>query len=218
MKTITDITGNVYGRLTVVSFAGYTDTKKPIPQWHCECECGSTATVAGIRLRNGVTKSCGCLRVETAKRRSTKHGMKGTRAYEIWQGMKNRTTNPNNSHYQSYGGRGIKVCDEWLNSFETFLADMGEPPEGMSIDRIDNDGDYSKGNCQWATSHEQSRNRSDNVYLTANGETKIISDWAAGIGCTVNAIKKRLDRGWPVEAAVSIAPYSGNRYMKGVAA
>ena len=215
MKTVTDISGSKYGRLTVLSFAGHSNHKRPIPQWHCECECGQTITVVGSHLKNGNTSSCGCLRKEVAKQRATSHGRKTSRTYQIWQGMKARTTNPNNGHYHAYGGRGIEVCDEWLNSFETFLTDMGEAPEGLSIDRIDNDGHYEPSNCRWATPQQQSRNNSRNVWLEANGVRKCLSDWADDLGCTSYAIQKRLERGWDEADAVTIPPHSGNRYFEG---
>ena len=215
MKTITDITGNVYGRLTVLSFAGHSSHKRPLPQWHCECECGQSITVVGPHVKNGNTLSCGCLRKEVAKQRATSHGRKTSRTYQVWQGMKARTTNPNNGHYHVYGGRGIEVCDEWFNSFETFLKDMGEAPEGLSIDRIDNDGHYEPSNCRWATPQQQSRNHSRNVWLEANGVRKCLSDWADDLGCTSYAIQKRLERGWDEADAVTIPPHSGNRYFEG---
>lgn len=215
MKTITDITGNVYGRLTVVAFAGYSDTKRPKPVWLCSCECGNTTTVTGSHLKNGNTSSCGCLRVAAATKMATKHGLKGSRAYQIWQGIKRRVNNSNDDHYHRYGGRGITMCDSWLESFECFLNDMGEPPEGMSIDRIDNDGNYEPDNCRWATPSEQSRNNSRNVLLTANGTTKCLVDWANDLGCSSYAIQKRIKRGWSVEDAVTIPPHSGNRYFEG---
>lgn len=218
MKTITDITGNKYGRLTVLSFAGYNNHKTPKPQWECQCECGEVVVIAGYHLKNGNTSSCGCLRKETAKERATYHGMKGSRTYQVWQGMKARTTNPNNSHYSAYGGRGIKVCQKWFDSFEAFLSDMGEAPDGMSIDRINNDGNYEPSNCRWATSKQQCRNNSRNVWIEANGVRKCLKDWADELGCTSHAIQKRINRGWSESDAVTIPPHSGNRYFKGVAA
>jgi len=217
MKTITDIKGNKFGRLVVLSFAGYSDHKRPRPQWLCKCDCGETVTVVGAHLKNGNTASCGCLRKEIAKKSATKHGRKASRTYQIWQGMKARTTNPNNSHYHIYGGRGIEVCERWFNSFEAFLADMGEAPDGMSIDRIDNDGHYEPSNCSWASPEQQSRNNSRNVWLEANGVRKCLKDWADDLGCSSYAIQRRLKRGWAEADAVTIPPCSGNRYQKGAA-
>jgi hypothetical protein len=218
MKTITDITGNTYGRLTVLSFDGYSDHKRPKPQWLCSCSCGNTISVVGAHLKNGNSSSCGCLRKEVSSEMATRHGMKFSRAYQIWQGIKRRVNNPNDDHYHRYGGRGITMCDEWLTSFESFISDMGEPPEGMSIDRIDNDGHYEPDNCRWATSAQQSRNNSRNVWLSANGVTKCLTDWAKELGCSPYTIQKRIRRGWLEADAVTISPHSGNRYFKGASA
>ena len=118
--------------------------------------------------------------------------------------MKGRCTNPNYPHYPNYGGRGILVCDRWLESFENFLKDMGEAPVEMSLDRIDNDGDYSPENCRWATRSEQQNNKRNTQMLTAFGKTQSIKDWSAEMGLTVQLIRNRIKlHQWPVEKALT---------------
>jgi len=155
---LVDVSGHQFGRLTAISHVTGTRPAKFL----CRCECGRERIVEGARLRNGITKSCGCIRVEM-NRAGARHGFarheEGARSiYTIWKSMKQRCLNPKHAHWKDYGGRGIKVCDRWLK-FENFLADMGERPAGMSIDRVDNDGHYEPGNCRWATAKEQRANR-----------------------------------------------------------
>lgn len=152
-----DLTGRVFGRLTV--------TGRDAPYWRCICTCGATKSVLGGSLTSGATKSCGCLRKEYSALTKTTHGKaanKHSRVYRIWNGMKNRCHNEKQPHYVRYGGRGIKVCEEWRKSFATFYAYMGDPPtDRHSLDRLDNNGDYQPGNVRWATSKEQRANRRD---------------------------------------------------------
>jgi len=165
-----DETGNTFGRLTVVS-------RIPgIPKhahWLCRCECGNLVIVPGGQLRSGKTRSCGCLNLESLRARKTTHGQSAggsrTRVFRIWLAMRQRCSNPNQPHYARYGGRGIKVCDEWNNSFEAFYRDMGDPPTlHHSIDRIDNEGPYEKANCKWSTPKEQAQNRRPNPLWRVN--------------------------------------------------
>lgn len=148
--------GKRFGRLVVLSPAGM---RKKSMLWLCRCDCGKERVAYATDIRRGRAKSCGCL-----KRTPQKHGhaKKGahTRAYQTWRHMKDRCLNPRNKRFFDYGGRGIKVCDRWLNSFENFLADMGERPEGKTLDRYpDNNGNYEPGNCRWATPLQQQQNR-----------------------------------------------------------
>lgn len=156
-----DETGNKYGRLIVVKKSDRRSGNRCI-YWICECECGNKYEVRSDALRGGITRSCGCLISDSTRQRMTVHGHSArgqiTSTYRSWQGSIGRCTNPNNPAWEYYGGRGIKVCNSWRESFENFLADMGECPEGYSIDRIDNDGNYEPGNCRWASKTQQSRN------------------------------------------------------------
>lgn len=130
--------------------------------------------------------------------------------YHAWQEMKRRCYNPRHRNFDRYGGRGIAVCDEWMNDSAQFLADMGpKPGPKYSLDRIDVDGPYCPSNCRWATSEEQSRNRSDTHHLTFRGETMCLVDWARRVGMSPNTIRYRLDRGWTTEQALTVVPEKG---------
>ena len=157
-----DLTGAVYGAWTVLSYFGCNKNRQP--SWNCRCSCGVERVVVGQTLRNGLTNSCGCelaSRVSTAKIKhgqSRRHGQKETRTYSIWCAMHGRCNGTTDLGRKYYVARGIKVCDRWSN-FENFLADMGEAPDGLSIDRFpDNDGNYEPGNCRWATRKQQMEN------------------------------------------------------------
>lgn len=164
-KNIVDITGQTFGRLTAMQLAD--SSKSGQAMWECLCSCGDITVVNGSALRTGNTQSCGCSRKDrlypSAPRAPLSHGHAArgneSRTYRTWTSMKQRCLNPNHKSYWDYGGRGITVCDRWLNSFENFLEDMGERSEGMTIDRIDNDGNYEKSNCRWATGSQQQYNR-----------------------------------------------------------
>lgn len=132
------------------------------------------------------------------------HGRAGTRTYNIWCGMKRRCEDARDSNYHKYGGRGISVCGDWSASFEAFVSDMGEAPDGMSLDRFpDGNGNYEPGNCRWATALQQARNTRRNRHLTINGETKILSEWAKIAGVSAQVFAKRLERGWSPGEALS---------------
>lgn len=162
MSLIVDITERKFGRLTALHIDGKNHRRKIM--WKCLCDCGNIKTITGEYLRSGRTRSCGCLQKETKlkniNKRNVKHGMYLTPEYKSWIAMKERCLNKNNNHYKDYGGRNIKICKEWKNSFETFYKDIGKKPsKDHSLDRIDVFGNYEPSNCRWATRSQQIRNR-----------------------------------------------------------
>jgi hypothetical protein len=163
MARFVDLTGRRFGRLVVIESMG--KDKWGGFLWLCLCNCGQEKRISSHHLLSDNTKSCGCLNRERVKLANTKHGYarkgKLSKTYKIWQGMNQRCNDKNQERYKDYGGRGIKVCKRWQrkNGFTHFLEDMGERPRGMSIDRINNDGNYNKRNCRWATAKQQANNR-----------------------------------------------------------
>jgi hypothetical protein len=193
-----DISGQRFGRLLVIKFT-HTDKNK-YACWECKCDCGNITNVPGKVLRSKKTKSCGCLHEEMHKAGlNLKHGMCYSREYKCWISMKNRCENANYKDYRYYGGRGIKVCQEWITSFETFYNDLGPKPPKFTLERIENDGDYKKSNCKWASRLEQSNNTRLNHNITFKGETLSISRWAEKAKIDKHIILNRIRRGYPIE-------------------
>lgn len=193
---VKDETGNVYGKLTVLRFAGMYNNHA---RWLCRCECGREVDVRGTMLRCGNHRSCGCGHYKA-------NGLYHTPEHRAWAGMKQRCTNQNLPRYSGWGGRGITVCQRWKDSFLTFYEDMGpRPPDKDSVERIDNDGNYEPGNCKWATWLEQSRNTRRTRLITYNGETHCISEWACMLGIKPHTLAARLNRyGWSIEEAMTL--------------
>ena len=188
-----DITGMKFGKLTAL----YAEEIKGEGryQWVCKCDCGNLTKATSTELKSGVRFSCGCSR--------TKHGMSESRLYHIWKGMKQRCTDETVSCYKNYGGRGITICEEWMN-FVPFMewAYSHGYSDDLTLDRIDNNKGYSPDNCRWATREEQCSNQRTNRNITCNGETHTISQWARITGLKRDTISNRIERGMTVEEAL----------------
>lgn len=200
--------GRRFGRLTVSHYAGNRRTPRGavLHYWACDCDCGTQTTVLNKTLLKGGAASCGCLRKEVAAKRGTTHGKTTSPEYRVYHGMKRRCLDPNDSHYGSYGGRGIAVCDWWLNSFEHFLADMGpRPSPAHSIERRDNDGNYEPNNCYWATKDVQARNRRSSLKLTYNGKRVTAREYCKLTGLSYGTFQYRLSiLKWPLDRAIRL--------------
>lgn len=182
---------------------------KNVKYANCVCPCGKKFSSFLGHVKNGHTKSCGCHRVKTAKKNFTTHGYtvggKHHPTYKTWRGIRKRCFMPCDARYPRYGGRGITLCERWMN-FENFLADMGiKPSPAHSIERIDNDGNYTPENCKWATSGEQCRNRRSNIWLELNGERMVSEDWAIRLGINGSTLRARVKAGWS-DADVLLTP------------
>lgn len=192
--------GQKFGRLTVICRGQ--NNKYGKATWLCQCECGVAKTVISSKLTNGETKSCGCKRVENGRLNKT-HGASYSALYNRYKAMLNRCHNPNNSSFERYGGKGIRVCDRWRHSYAAFYEDMGEPPPGFTLDRIDNSKGYSPENCRWASTKQQANNSSKARIITFNGKSMNVTEWAKFLGMTQGALSERLEK-WPVEKALTL--------------
>lgn len=201
-----DRTGLRIGRLTIERLDKVQNGNR---YWFCKCDCGKTKSIQWEHLRRGSANSCGCLRVELAKARMTTHGYGSRRArpaeYASWNNMKQRCLNPNVKEFRLYGARGISVCNEWLK-FENFLRDMGRCPEGMQIERKDNNGNYEPSNCKWADTIEQGNNRRNNRVIEFNGKSQTLSQWSREVGISVKTLWRRISVSkWSIELAMTKA-------------
>lgn len=200
-----DITGQRFGKLVVLGRGEDAVSKsgRHRIRWECKCDCGKTITAYSENLKSGKTTSCGCYRIELIRERSITHGETRSKLYGVWSSIKSRCLNSNTVAYKDYGGRGISICDEWKNSFEAFRdwAYANGYKEGVSIDRIDNNGNYCPDNCKWVISVVQANNRRSNNLITYNGETLTVTEWAEKLGKNPKTIFNRLYSGWsPIEA------------------
>lgn len=195
-----DLTGQKFGRLTVLEFA-YRKGKHY--HWLCKCDCGNTVIIRKDSLtKKNFTQSCGCLAIEKSKQRFTQHGLYGTRLFYIYNNMKQRCSNPNDEMYIHYGSRGITICQEWNNfkSFSNWAMNNGYQ-DNLTIDRIDVNGNYEPSNCRWVTNKEQQRNKRNNRIITYKNETLCLTDWATKLGTTFKKLAWRLDHNWSIERA-----------------
>lgn len=168
--------------------------------WVCRCECGNVKTVVATTLLSGATKSCGCLAIKTR----TSHGGSKTRPYNIWTNIKQRCNNSNNSGYKNYGGRGIKVCDAWQDDYAEFerWAYQNGYNDTLTIDRINNDGDYTPRNCRWVDKHTQDNNKRTNVMLEYDGERHTLMEWSKIRGVSYHLLQGRHKLGWTAKEII----------------
>ena len=201
-----DLTGKRFGRQIALRPCGKNKYRNVL--WLCKCDCGNQHIVASGKLVQGKSKSCGCYALEIRSKSLEKHGITSggkPRTFVIWNGMKARCLNPKSTSYPNYGGRGIRICDQWLN-FENFhyWAISNGYRDDLEIDRIDNDGNYCPENCRWATAKEQANNTRSTVLLTYNGQTKSASEWSRITGISRNTITRRKRSGWTDEECLTI--------------
>ena len=202
MKSI-DLTGNVFGRLTVVKRVE--NSKKGEARWECRCSCGNVLIVASEKLRRGFVESCGCLKVEQGKTPYTKHGLRDLPEYDVWNNMKRRCHIKTHHKYKDYGARGIEVCDEWYSSLSKFYEDMGpRPSPEHSLERKDNNKGYCKENCEWATREDQQNNRRITPFYLYNGVYKSLTAHCRDLGIDRRLVYNRIYRsGISLEDAVN---------------
>lgn len=199
-----DETGNVYGKLTVLGYAGKSLRSHKGAYWNCRCECGTELVVVGVTLRNGGTRSCSAGCGITTHGHTTNAAGRKSSEYSCWQDMRSRCHNPSDPGFEDYGFRGITVCARWRDSFDDFLADMGlKPFAGASIGRIDNDGNYEPSNVRWETNEQQHNNKRTSRYLTHDGITLTVTQWARRLGMRPHTVSDRIHRGWSVEQALT---------------
>lgn len=192
MPRCVDLTRMTFGRLKVLA-----KSNGPFPRtyWICLCACGRVKRIRGSHLQQGKILSCGCLVYENFHGSRKTHGKSKTRIHRIWTAMRKRCYNPTYESFHRYGGRGIAVCREW-DSFEKFYADMGEAyRDGLTLDRVEYNGNYCKENCRWATMKEQNRNRVDNVWVTIGGRRALMRDVCSARGVLFSTVSLRILRG-----------------------
>lgn len=201
MKRSIDISGQVFGDWTVIEYSHNSPDRSAL--WLCKCICGEERAVRGVNLRHGRSTGCGCSADGRFSKKQTSHNKSTTTEYRVWKMMKHRCSGESYPQYADYGGRGISVCQRWQDSFEAFLKDMGPRPSMKhTLDRVDNDGDYTPDNCRWATRDIQNRNNRRSNIITFNGESMNVTDWAFRLGVTQHAMQWRL-RNWPLERALT---------------
>lgn len=212
MGAFKDLTGKRFGRLVVLSRHGYGGLAIT---WECLCDCGSKTVVLGNSLLRGKTQSCGCIRREQLVERNSSHNLSTSRVYSIYQNMRERCYCATSPQYKHYGKRGISVCAEWLSDFQHFYdwAMANGYGEGLTLDRIDVDGNYDPLNCRWVTMKTQQNNRRNNRFITINGITKTLAQWADETGINYDTLFGRVSRGWP-EADLFMEPNLANSKIR----
>ena len=222
MRKLIDLTGQRFGRLTVIQKASYRP-KSHNTYWLCRCDCGNMKEVGGRNLKCGNTKSCGCYHSEQASKSNSKHRRTKTRLFNVWVSMRSRCNCKTNLAYHYYGGRGITVCDEW-NDFQTFEKwafssgyDETAKPHECTLDRIDCNKGYYPENCRWVNSTVQANNQRSNILISFNGKTQTRAQWAREKGWRYELIRDRIDRyGWSIDRALTEQPRKGKRNVKQV--
>lgn len=199
--------GKKFGTLTIVSYIGI---RKRDKSYNYVCECGKTGIVTRYRLK--VVQSCGCKKDRSFGKRNATHGLSQKKIYKVWRSLMSRCYDTENPQYYRYGGRGITVSKEW-HELTKFAEDMGDPPKGLQIDRVDNNKGYSKENCRWATRKENMNNREANVFINLNGESRTVSEWCAIFNFKTSTIYGRLKAGWETDK-LFIKPDVRNRMAK----
>lgn len=216
MQRFADLTGQRFGRLVVIKQEGSKlNSSNGHMRWLCKCDCGKEATVEGSQLRTGRSRSCGCLR-KAAGDRTASHRETGTRLYAVWNSMKRRCNSPSTPAYEDYGGRGIKVCSVWDNSFPAFrdwaLANGYNPNAKRgkcTLDRIDVNSNYCPDNCRWVSMQEQGENKRNNINIEVDGVIHTLTEWSRIMGISRFAIQYRIDHGWSARDAVLTPPKKG---------
>lgn len=199
-----DLTGKKFGRLTVI---------KEIPErmnhsvlWLCRCECGNFVKVKSNNLNAGNSQSCGCARIEHSIKAHQTHKLSNTKLFDVWCSMRFRCNNPNDGSYHNYGARGIRVCEEWTNDFSSFYnwAVSNGYKEGLTIDRINNEGNYEPSNCRWVSRKVQCNNTRQNRLITIDNKTKTLAQWCEELGLKYQTIEQRLWKGWNERRALGL--------------
>lgn len=219
MGKFIDLTGMRFDRLTVVKRIEnrVTPSGQCKPMFECVCDCGNRVNVCGADLRSGHSRSCGCIQKEIVSSRSFVHGMKHTKLYETWIDMKKRCFNQKAQYYPIYGGRGITVCDEWKNDFQSFCvwAIANGYSDGLTIDRIDVNGNYEPLNCRWSTPKEQANNTRRNVMITYNEKTQTLAQWADETGVNYHTLWARIyTYKWDIDRAIGTSGKNGDGNRK----
>jgi len=205
MSALNDLTGRRFDRLAVTARVAGPSNRRSY--WDCVCDCGNTVHAAlGSNLAKGHTRSCGCIKLEMLKARSTTHGhatrRRLTREYQAWRSARNRCNWPKSRMWHAYGGRGIRMCDEWQNDFTEFFAHLGPCPDGYELERKDTNGHYEPGNVTWIPGRLQNRNQRHNRLLTFRGKTQCAASWAEELGLDPKTLRARILRGWSAERAI----------------